>query len=444
MKDRKKKRFHIAKKKDIPDLTRRGYAVAIHKGKPKPLSEEGTERRTYVASWNIRSSEAEKGNKRKKEKKIHWRFGKKGKKALRKWIIVTVCTVAVFASYLTVTLQTYTDITVISQRQETETGRRNYQRFGENILCCSQNKVTLSDTEGKELWKEDLQVSNPEIEVNGESAVVADQGGNVLQIYGEKGLKGEIRTELPIERIAVSEKGITAVILKNENTPQIQCYDATGNILLEYKVSALDSGYPMDLALSSDGTMMLVSYLSVKNGTPDTKLVSYDFTNAKEKDNYISGEAEYKDTVMPSVSFVSDEKAVAAGDDGFAVLDGATLKEDHYIKMEKEIKTICYDKEYFAAILKNANQAGYELKLYDYSGKEVISKDVKDDYSKMKIEDGQILMYDTEKCSIYTESGVHRFEGTMGTNISDIFPLKGINKYLVVDANGTRTVRLKK
>lgn len=439
MKDEKKKRFHIAKKKDIPDLTKPGVALEIRKKGKKDSDmppKEPEIKNDTVFSWDIKASDGKKTNTEKKRKIQN--------KTIRKWVIVSVCAAAALAAYLTITLQTYTDVSVISQEQEAGTGRSSYARFDENILRCSRDGVVLFDTDGKELWKEDCQIQNPVVEVNKESAVVTDSGGNSILIFGKKGLKGEVQTELPIERVAVSEKGITAVILKEGNTPSIQCYDAAGNLLLEYKVSAVEQGYPVDLALSPDGTTLLVSYVSIKDGNPDTELVYYDFGNKDEDGKYRVGGKTYEDTVMPSVYFVSDEKSVAVGDGGFVLYNGNKPKEKEYVKISKEIKSICYDKEYLGIILKNTDKAGYELKLFDYDGKEVISKDFEGDYSKVKIEKGQVLMYDGEKCSIYTDSGVHRFDGKMGTNIKDIFPLKGINKYLVVDANGTKTVRLTK
>ncbi len=56
-------------------------------------------------------------------------------------------------------------------------------------------------------------------------------------VFTEDGLKGEIETTLPIEKISVSNQGIVSAILKNENTPRIISYDATGNILVEQQIT---------------------------------------------------------------------------------------------------------------------------------------------------------------------------------------------------------------
>ena len=45
---------------------------------------------------------------------------------------------------------------------------------------------------------------------------VAERGGNDIYVMDEKGAKGEIHTNYPIEKIAVAENGIVSTILNNE------------------------------------------------------------------------------------------------------------------------------------------------------------------------------------------------------------------------------------
>ena len=146
----------------------------------------------------------------------------------------------------------------------------------ENILGCDADSVSLFNLEGKELWKESIQFQKPIMEVSRSSAAVAELRGNEIAVFGEDGLRGQIKTTLPIEKMAVSSQGITAVILENGGAPVIQCFDVSGNVLIEYKVSAATSGYPVDLALSPDGTKLLVSYMMTQNSEVDTQLAYYD------------------------------------------------------------------------------------------------------------------------------------------------------------------------
>ena len=83
-------------------------------------------------------------------------------------------------------------------------------------------------------------------------------------MFQKDGLKGEIKTTGPIQKLVVSEQGIVGVVLKGESTQQIICYDAKGNILVEQNTSLANTGYPLDIAISNNGEALLVSYLSAK------------------------------------------------------------------------------------------------------------------------------------------------------------------------------------
>ena len=68
--------------------------------------------------------------------------------------------------------------------------------------------------------------------------------GNTILVFTEEGLKGEIETTLPIEKIAVSDQGIVTAVLRNESSPEIISYDAVGNILVEQQASHGLNGIP--------------------------------------------------------------------------------------------------------------------------------------------------------------------------------------------------------
>lgn len=436
MKDKQQMRFHVVPRADIPDLFGEGTAVRIgRKYVEKPRVE------MWTVQPSIETENPEEMHPVKKKKKP---MRARTKKAIRRWVIVGVLTAAVAVSYLTITLQTYTGVEVVSQIQEAESGNSFYIRYGENILSCDTDGVALFDLDGAELWTESVQFQKPVMKVSGTSAAVAEQGGNDIAVFGENGLRGQISTTFPIEKMSVSDQGVTAVLLENGSTPMIQCYDVSGNVLIEYSVASSASGYPIDIALSPDGTTLLVSYLVVQNGQVDTRITYYDFGKTHEDGNYEIGGDTYENQLMPSVFFVSDDKSVAVGDGGFVIYEGSEPKESTKIDIKKEIRSIAYDEEYLAFVLKDTDSAGYELRLYDYNGKEIISKEVEGDYSNIKIDDGQVILFDGENASIFTEGGIHRFEGSMGADIRDIFVLKGINKYLMMSNKGTQTIRLTK
>ena len=71
------------------------------------------------------------------------------------------------------------------------------------------------------------------------------------------------------------------------------------------------------------------------------------------------------------------------------------------ITMDKEIKSVFHNEKYIGLILKNQGKSGYELRLYNKTGKVVLSKEFTGDYNHVKLCDDQVIMYDGKTCSIF-------------------------------------------
>ena len=161
----------------------------------------------------------------------------KAKYAKRALIIATVAAVVGAAVFLYLYLQTYTGARIVDTYKVGNASDNSYQEFAGGVLKYSRDGIAYLDSGGEEQWNHPYQIKNPCLDVNSQSAAVADKGGNNIMVFQKDGLKGEIKTTLPIERVAVSEQGIVAAVLKNESTPRIICYDTAGNVLVEHKSS---------------------------------------------------------------------------------------------------------------------------------------------------------------------------------------------------------------
>ena len=273
-----------------------------------------------------------------------------------------------------------------------------------------------------------------------------DKGGNDVVIFQKDGVKGEIHTTLPIEKATVSSQGIVCAVLKDSSSPKIVCYDTAGNILVEHKTSLTGTGYPMDVAISPDAEVMQVTYLYTQDGSVTSRVVYYNFGSAgeQETDHQVTQE-EYKGTLMAEGFFMNQKISAVVGDNMLTIYQGESVpKETSQIKIDKEIKSVFHDNKYIGLVLKNEGKGGYELRLYNTSGKQTLSKDFTGDYGNVKLSGGQVIMYDGNNCSIFLKSGIQKFEGEIETNIREIFPTMGVNKYIVINANGMENVRLVK
>lgn len=348
--------------------------------------------------------------------------------------------------YLLINLQTYTSVRTVDTYPVSGAASNEYKQFADGVLKYSRDGISYLDQKGSEVWNQPYQIQNPVVDVNETSGAVADKGGNAILVFNEEGLRGEIETDLPIERISVSEQGIVSVILIDESSSQILCYDAAGNILVEHKTSVNGTGYPMDAALSPDGEILQVLYLYTQDGTITSRVAYYNFgqEGESETDHQVT-EQEYKDVVMADGFFMNQSVSAAVGDNMLTIFRGKSVPEEAVkVEIDKEIKSVFHSQEYIGMILKNEGKEGYELRLYNDRGQMAMSEDFSGDYSNVKICGSQVIMYDGKNCSIFTRGGIQKFEGEMNSNILEIFPVAGVNKYIVMNENGMEVVRLVK
>lgn len=348
--------------------------------------------------------------------------------------------------YLLINLQTYTSVRTVDTYPVSGAASNEYKQFADGVLKYSRDGISYLDQKGSEVWNQPYQIQNPVVDVNETSGAVADKGGNAILVFNEEGLRGEIETDLPIERISVSEQGIVSVILIDESSSQILCYDAAGNILVEHKTSVNGTGYPMDAALSPDGEILQVLYLYTQDGTITSRVAYYNFgqEGESETDHQVT-EQEYKDVVMADGFFMNQSVSAAVGDNMLTVFRGKSVPEEAVkVEIDKEIKSVFHSQKYIGMILKNEGKEGYELRLYNDRGQMAMSEDFSGDYSNVKICGSQVIMYDGKNCSIFTRGGIQKFEGEMNSNILEIFPVAGVNKYIVMNENGMEVVRLVK
>lgn len=371
---------------------------------------------------------------------------KKNKKELLKWllIIVAVLFFVGIGVYIFLTHRTYDKVHVLNTvALERENGEK-YVKCSDGILKYSKDGAALLDKKGKERWNFSYQMQNPVISVNEKSAVIIDKGANDLVVFQKQGVKGEIHTNLPVEKAEVSEQGIVSAILRDEASAKIVCYDAEGNLLVEHTTSPETIGYPLDLAISDDGYTLLVSYLFVEQGKINTKIAYYNFDEKIEKkENHLIMEKKYENAIVPSVFFFDNKTSAVVSDNKLYIYEGKDKPEEKAaVEINEQIQSVFHDDKYIGMLLKGEKK--YLVKLFTKDGREMFSKPIEQRYKKIKVEDGQIIMYDGKKCRIITKAGVDLFKGEMEIDISNMISAVGLNKYLVINANGLEEIRLTK
>ena len=155
--------------------------------------------------------------------------------------------------------------------------------------------------------------------------------------------------------------------------------------------------------------------------------------------------AQYANTIIPSVSFIDKQRSLLITDHSMIFYKGLKQpKEVQSVELEKEIKQVVYDKDYIAFILKNPGQMNYELRIYNSKGEQIKTVTVGGEYSNIKLVNKQVILYEGTKCVVFDTKGICKYEGTMDSNIIDIYPIAGLNKYMMISANGFQEIQFVK
>ena len=370
----------------------------------------------------------------------------KGKKIGIIAIIVAAVILVGVGFYLFVKYRTYNYIEVVKSYDNGSKDNANYASCMGGILRYSRDGIALLSAKGKEKWNQPCQLSNPFIDQTEESVVVADKGGTSILVFSEKGLKGEIKTTRPIEKVSVSTQGIVSAILKDEETPLVMCYDAKGAVLVEHKVSVEKMGYPIDVGISRDGKTLIVSYLNTKDNKIKGEVVYYYFgEGGTSKENNIVLQKEIDNTIIPVTSFLDKETSLIVTDSAVMLYQGLKApKQMAKVEFKEEIQQVAYSEKMIAVLTKHAGDAVHKLHIYNVKGKELASVDIDKEYTQLKVENDQVFLWDGQMCSIYLKNGTHKYEGKVEQKILEIFPLRTMNKYMMINTTGFHEVQLTK
>lgn len=379
--------------------------------------------------------------------KLQGNIRRKKIKHPRRWLFYIVLIVMISGgTILLLENQTYTKIFKVTTFEAQNSDTNRYAQFEKGIVRYNRDGIVYLNRKNEERWIQPCQMKNPDIKIAGKTFAVSDIGGNSIMVFNEQGIKGEMKTTRPIEKIAISSQGIIGAILSNGETPVITLYDAMGNILVEYTVPVGSLGYPVALELSEDGKILGVSYLFTKDGNLESKIVFYNFGNkGNEKTDYQVSQEEYKDKIIPEVYTLDESSFVAVSDDSFIVYEGKDVpKKKTEVQLGQEIRSSFHTEKYIGFILLNSDRSGYEARLYSKSGKQIMSKEFTGEYTNVKMVRGDIIMNSGKNACIITKNGTIKFQGDFDTEVLEIIPTFGLNRYLMVSAEELSVVYLLK
>lgn len=360
-------------------------------------------------------------------------------------IIGIVCAL-LLAIYLFCVYRTYNNYKV-RKTIKIETGTNSqYQAFGEFVVKYSNDGISyINGTET--IWNEAYEMKSPIVDVCGDYLAIADKNSNTIYIFNKKGKVGEVNTSYPIIKIEVAQQGVVAALLEEASANYIELYDKEGNLIVSHKSLLSENGFPLSFSISNDGEKMMTSYLSIKEGSTENQVIFYNFSNVgkDEVDRVVGTFNQYGETIVPAVYFVSNEDAIAIGDNVLTIYkmkEKPTIRKE--IKFNKEIQKVFYNEKYVGLIFENSKgDTPCKMEVYSLSGEKIMSKEIEMNLDHVKFAGKNVLMYDDVTCELISLKGVVKFKHVFTKQLDAIVPMESTNTFLLMTKNKIEEISLR-
>ncbi len=335
----------------------------------------------------------------------------------------------------------YRNYHVISSRTQEATVSAKYANVDGAILRYSTDGASLLDSSGEVLWDVSYDMESPDIAIRGNTIAIYDTAGSNIVVCDRTGQIGSANASYPIKKAEVSSAGNVAAIEEDGATTYIEYYAVSGTQIAEIKTSIDNPGYPLDLALSEDGQLISVSYLTYKGGTQKDVIDVYSFGAAgqDQMDNRI-GEFSYTDRIIPDLVYLQGSTLAAFFDGGFLVLNGANVPEEtRAVQIDDQIASVFSDSAHIGVI--TGTGSTHRLLVYTAEGRKITDKTFEYAYTDMDYAAGEVTLYNNNNFAVYNLSGICKFNGSYTGTITDIFAI-GRYRYGVVKDAGIDQIQL--
>lgn len=365
--------------------------------------------------------------------------------AAMKKTVFTVAVVAAVAVGLVFFIEkrSYRTYDIIQTSEQEDIVSTKYEVMSGKILRYSPDGAALVNSEMDAYWSSLYEMQNPVADIRGDWAVIADVDGTSMKIFDKDGEAGSVTTSYSIVKARISSNGLVAAILDGGDSTWINYYNSDGSLIAENQTHVEDPGYPMDVAVSDNGEIMMVTYQFIDGSDTTSYVAFYNFGDVgqNEDDRIVSGYT-YEGVVIPEIRYFDAERSVALREDGFTVYKGRQIpKESVTEKVDKEIVSTFCDDDTIGMVFKNGNKdKQYTLKVYSINGSLRFTKDFNIPYTTIKISGGNILLYNDSQICVMNSRGVEKYSGIVDGSINNFIKI-GWNRYLLVLDSGVNVIK---
>lgn len=336
---------------------------------------------------------------------------------------------------------------VLSTIEKGNGSSTKYTSYNNLLLKYSRDGATAINEKGEYLWNGSYEMKDPVVDTRGNYVAVGDRGSKLVHIFNENGAVNSITVDYPIIDVQVANQGVVAVMMEEENTVYITLYKPNGVVFGDIKKAIIKTGFPLSMALSNDGSKVVVCFLDVTSGSVKTNIACYSFDDVgkNETDNFVGGSI-FENEVVAKVDFITNNIVCFYKDKGFTLYSmEKKLGESPIIEVafDTPIQSIFSSSSYVGFVLDTAEEEyKYQVVVYDLKGNKVLEKGLNFDYSDVNMNGSEIVFYNYSECLVMNINGRVRFQYKFEESIDAIYGASK-NKFYLVHGNSIEVIQLK-
>lgn len=340
---------------------------------------------------------------------------------------------------------TYSSYTVKSSKKIEDAGYAQYIKMGEGYARYTRDGVSWYSYAGSEKWKKSYEINNPIADACGDYLAIANREGNEVNLFDADGHVATITTALPILQMNVSKQGLVVASLKDEKATYINMYNKDSSKIYSIKTTFDGDGIPVSIAVSDDGTMLIVSYTALNGDNLKTSVVFYNFDSVGQGENerIVAGFDTYGDQIVSNVQFLGTNRAVAFGENVISFFSVSEYpKHIKDIEIDRQIDKVFYSSKYVG--IAHTNEDGdSDIIVYNSDGKQLFSNTIDAKYDNYIFAKSALVVFGGTDLQMYNESGKKIYDDEFSGDVNEIIPIGDNDQFIVVYSDKIEKIKLK-
>ncbi len=376
--------------------------------------------------------------------------GKRKRRNIMKPVLLVLLVLVIGAGVVAVYLWNQSRSEPYDSFETVWTGTLNRNAAMEYIpYCDGYMKVSRDGAEavngyGSLAWNVSYDMNEPVAAVCREYAAVGDYGNKLVYMMDGTGTLYWKNVPYPIREVETSAVGVTAVRMNEGMSDYIQLVTLAGDVLVEIMTLENRDGFPVDIALSEDGTKLVTSYLVINDAKAEGWLTFYNFGEVGQNyANNLTAVFKYED-VIPEIRFMDNDTVCVFKKDGMDLYTVPELPElVAELPSEEPILRVCNDDKHLAVMTDNAkNGSVARAVVYDKKAQVVFDRTIMEMFDDILLSGEDIVFYNKDACLVMGLNGQLKFNSPLeDANILELMPVGEKNALMILEEETVKTIR---